>query len=231
LTTTSYKCLDIGINVAPVFSVEIVIGDKRGNQILLHATWEMFIERRANIEQLLQSPAPSSLAIQDLIVELVKIHDVNMVKLKLHDACLYIKSSIVLFMFELEHCINHAYFELCKILTSMKNFTMCNLYQNCITNKFDAANILRKIYDKNSNVECKLIAYALNNIVHNALKNVLFTLQNYFFRFFQLKIIFSLHTRLLYLCKSVDYTAHAVARLRLIFRFMSPISYSINSII
>jgi len=27
----------------------------------------------------------------------------------------------------------------------------------------------RKIYDKNSNMECELIAYVLNNIVHNAL--------------------------------------------------------------
>jgi len=44
----------------------------------------MFIERRANIEQLLQSSAPSSLAIQDLIVELVKIHGViNMIYKKL----------------------------------------------------------------------------------------------------------------------------------------------------
>jgi len=95
-------------------SVEIIIGDNRGNQIiLLHAMWEMFIERRANIEQLLQSPAPSSLAIQDLIVELVKIH-VNIVKLKSHDAFLYMKSSTALFMFELEHCINHVYFVLCQ---------------------------------------------------------------------------------------------------------------------
>jgi len=86
-------------SVGPVSFVEIVIGDKRGNQIILpHATWEMFIERRANIEQLLQSPTPSSLAIQNLIVEIVKIHNVNMIKLKSCDACL--KSSTVLFMFE-----------------------------------------------------------------------------------------------------------------------------------
>jgi len=83
LTTTSYKYVDVGISVGPMSSVEIIIGYNHGNQIiLLHATWEMFIERRANIEQLLQSPAPSSLAIQYLIVELVKIHGVNMVKLK-----------------------------------------------------------------------------------------------------------------------------------------------------
>jgi len=37
------------------------------------------------------------------------------------------------------------------------------LRQNCITNKCNAANILRKIYDKNSLKDCKLIAYALSN--------------------------------------------------------------------
>jgi len=173
LTATSYKYLDIGISVGPVSSVEIVIGDNRGNQIILpHATWEMLIEKRANIEQLLQSLAPSSLAIQDLIVEIVKLHGVNMVKLKSRNFCLYMKSSTVLFMFELEHCINHAYFELCKntyvVNEKFKQF-VTYLRQNCIVNRFDAANILRKIYDKNSNVECELIAYALNNIVHNAL--------------------------------------------------------------
>jgi len=100
--------------VGPVSSVEMIIGDNRGNQIiLLHATWEMFIERRANIEQFLQSPVPSSLAIQDLVIKLVKIYDVNMVKLKSRDVCLYIKPSIILFLFKLEHRINHVYFELC----------------------------------------------------------------------------------------------------------------------
>jgi len=62
------------------------------------------------------------------------------------------------------------------------------------------------------------------------IEKCILSLQNYFFRSLQVKITFSLHTRLLYLCKSADDTARA-ARLRLIFRFMSPISYSINSII
>jgi len=38
------------------------------------------------------------------------------------------------------------------------------LRQKCITNKCDAANILRKIYDKDSNIECELISYAIDNI-------------------------------------------------------------------
>jgi len=52
LTTTSYKYLGIGISVEPFSSVETVIRDKRGNQILLHTTWKMFTKRHANIEQL-----------------------------------------------------------------------------------------------------------------------------------------------------------------------------------
>jgi len=131
----------------------------------------MFIERRANIEQFLQSSAPSSLVIQDLIMEIVKLHGVNMVKLKCHNVCLYMKSSTVLFMFELEHCINHAHFELCKniyvVNEKFKQF-VTYLRQNCIVNRFDAINILRKIYDKNSTVECELIAYALDSIVYDA---------------------------------------------------------------
>jgi len=36
-----------------------------------------------------------------------------------------------------------------------------------VTNKCDAA-ILRKIYDTESNIECELIAYALDNVVDDA---------------------------------------------------------------
>jgi len=65
--------MDIGISVRPASSVEIVIGDNRGNQIILpHATWKTFITRRTNIKQLLQSSVTSSLAIQDLVIEVIK---------------------------------------------------------------------------------------------------------------------------------------------------------------
>jgi len=44
------------------------------------------------------------------------------------------------------------------------------LRQKCITHKYDAVNILRKIYDTESNIECELIAYALDQFLQgNAL--------------------------------------------------------------
>jgi len=42
------------------------------------------------------------------------------------------------------------------------------LCRNCIIDKCDVANILRKIYDIESNIECELIAYALDSIVYDA---------------------------------------------------------------
>ncbi|XP_018401840.1 PREDICTED: uncharacterized protein LOC108779007 [Cyphomyrmex costatus] len=97
LTPTAYKFLEIGIAVGSMSHVEIAISDTRGNRIILpHATWTAFVEKRADIERLVQSTTPSSsLMIQDLVMELVKIRDVNTVKLSLCDKCMYMKPSTV----------------------------------------------------------------------------------------------------------------------------------------
>ncbi|XP_018344910.1 PREDICTED: uncharacterized protein LOC108750149 isoform X2 [Trachymyrmex septentrionalis] len=51
----SYKFLDIEI-VRPTSHVEIAICDNRGNRIILpHTTWKAFIDRRANIQRLMES--------------------------------------------------------------------------------------------------------------------------------------------------------------------------------
>jgi len=52
------------------------------------------------------------------------------------------------------------------MISEFKQFVIF-LCQNCITNKCNAANILHKIYDKDSNIECELIVYVLNNICCN----------------------------------------------------------------
>ncbi|XP_071579203.1 uncharacterized protein, partial [Temnothorax nylanderi] len=172
LTSTAYKYLDIGISVGPVSSVELLLGDNRGNQMVLaHTTWTALIERRADIERLLQSTAPSSMLIRDLRIELVKIRDANVVKLTLHNNSMYMKSSTVFFLFELEHCVENVYFQLCQnvhgVSEKFKQFVII-LRRNCITDKCDAARTLRDVFDKNSIVDCELLAYALDNIVYDA---------------------------------------------------------------
>jgi len=66
--------------VGPVSFVEIVIGDNQGNNIILpRAMWQAFIERRADIERFVQSIALSSLSIQDLMIEIIKMHECNQI--------------------------------------------------------------------------------------------------------------------------------------------------------
>ncbi|EGI64141.1 hypothetical protein G5I_07449 [Acromyrmex echinatior] len=77
LTLTAYKFLDIEIVIgSQIIDVEIAISDNRGNRIILpHATWKASIERRADIERLMQSTvSSSSSSIQDVNVEL-KVFD------------------------------------------------------------------------------------------------------------------------------------------------------------
>jgi len=78
------------------------------------------------------------------------------------------KPKTIFFMFELEH----VYFELCQYTHDVSEkfkYFMTFLCQNYIINQYDVANILHKIYDTNSIIECELITYALDNIVYTAL--------------------------------------------------------------
>ena len=171
--TPTHKYLEIGIKVGPASFVELILGDIRGHRMVLpYATWTRFIERRADIERFLQSTTASPLQIRDLTVELTTIRDVNVVKLILHDTCLYMKPSTVVFMFQLEHCVEHVYFKLCQIAKSVSerytNFIDI-LRDNFFTDNRGAATILRQAYDKTSIIDCELLAYALDPIVYDAI--------------------------------------------------------------
>jgi len=120
----------------------------------------------------------ASLSIRDLVIDFVKIRDEDIVKLTLYDTCMYMKPATILFLFTLEHCVEHVYFGLCQnmhmISEKFKQFVIY-LRSNCITNKCDAEQILRKIYDRESNIECELIAYASDNVVYeNSLSHIIY---------------------------------------------------------
>jgi len=96
----------------------------------------------------------------------------NNVKLTLNGTCLYMKSTTVLFFFELEQYVEHVFYELGQYTHDINKkfeYFVSFLKQNYIINKSDAANTLYKIYDKISIIECELIAYVLDNIVYAAL--------------------------------------------------------------
>ena len=120
----------------------------------------------------MKSKSLPSLSIHELIVQLIKLRDENIIKLILHNTYIYMKPATVSFMFELDHCIEHVYFAMMQNLNNVTDkykHLVTFLRQNCITNKNDAVNILRKIYDKSSHIECELIAYASDIIAYDAL--------------------------------------------------------------
>ena len=79
------------------------------------------------------------------------MHDVNVVK-TLRETCLYMKPSIVLFMFELKHCVENVYFEQCQythIVNEKFKYFVTLLSENCIIDKCDAVVFCAKFIIKN----------------------------------------------------------------------------------
>ncbi|XP_039304966.1 uncharacterized protein LOC120357721 [Solenopsis invicta] len=173
LTPTAYKYLDIGISAGPISFVELIIGDNRGNQIiLLYEPWKAVLQRRADIEQLVHATAAASLTICNLTIQVVNVSNGTIVKLTSCGTCMYMKPSTILFLLEIEHCVEHAYYQLYQNIYAVnekyKHFVSL-LRKNCVNNKCDAAKLLREMYDKTSLIDCELLMYALDNIVYNAL--------------------------------------------------------------
>ncbi|KAL6434711.1 hypothetical protein ACFW04_006210 [Cataglyphis niger] len=157
LTCTAYKYLKIRISMGPEFFMELHFGDIRGNHIILpHETWEIFIKR------------------QYLVMEDVKIHDASVVKLTVDDYCLYMKSATILFLFELEHCVNHEYLKLYEntedVNASFDQFVQCLQSNMPSAMREDAVKILRDVCDKTSIIDCKVVAYAVNELLCETLK-------------------------------------------------------------
>ncbi len=110
--------------------------------------------------------------IHNLIIEIVKLQNENIVKFTSGDNSIYMKPSTVLFMLNLEHCVEHA-----------RNWIMENVYKveekfkqfvniirlKCIHNRYDALKKLREVYDETSIIECELIMYASDRIIFTAL--------------------------------------------------------------
>ncbi|XP_036149147.1 uncharacterized protein LOC118647775 [Monomorium pharaonis] len=178
LTTTGYKYLKMGISVGSEPFVEMILGDNKGNQLILpYITWQIFIERRMDIERLVRPndcKSSSKLTIHDLVVEIVKICDGNIVKLTLYNTCIYMKPSTVQFLLNLEHCVESVYNQLYQNTYSVSNKYkkfITILRQNYVTNKYDAIKMLNENYDKTCIIECELVIYASDNIVYDALHN------------------------------------------------------------
>ncbi|KAL6420970.1 hypothetical protein ACFW04_013632 [Cataglyphis niger] len=140
--------------------------------MLYHKEWATFIVKRVDIEQFLLSPQ-RPLRIRDLVMEHIKLKDSSAVKLTLYDSCLYMKPSTILFLFEFEHCVNHEYLKLCENTDVSENFDQ---FVRCLQSimpsamRDNLAKILNDVYDKISVINCELLAYAVDELLHEALR-------------------------------------------------------------
>ena len=167
--------MEIGISVGAVSYVELVLGDNRGNQIVLSFdTWKSLMQKRMEIERLLQSPQ-TPLWIRDLTIEVVKMSDSEIIKIASHDGnSLYMKPSTILYLFDFEKCINHMYFWLCEnthiVNEKFKKFATI-LQRNNISNLCDVAKAICEsdVFDSESLVDCELLTCAVNDIFSRCL--------------------------------------------------------------
>ncbi|XP_011861040.1 PREDICTED: uncharacterized protein LOC105558125 [Vollenhovia emeryi] len=177
LTSTAYKYLDVGICVVPDASyVEFILGDNRGNKMALnHSTWMEFNKKRAEIEQLFKSTdASSSVQIDNLVLELVRMYNKKVVKFTLDDTCVYMNMSTVLFLLNLEHCVELVYRKLSEdieaVNESFEQFVCCLQSNMTSAERDDAIGILYEVYDKTSVIDCELIVYAVDELIAETLK-------------------------------------------------------------
>ncbi|KYQ54068.1 hypothetical protein ALC60_11174, partial [Trachymyrmex zeteki] len=68
-----------------------------------YTTWSTILEQREDIEEFVQSTSQITWEIHDLIVEIVKIRNENVVKFTSRDTFIYMKPSTVLSMLDLKH--------------------------------------------------------------------------------------------------------------------------------
>ena len=110
LTSVGSKYLEFGINVGPVTDVEIVLGDNRGNHLILpRRTWDTLVKRRATIEERSKVAGSASLRIDDVSVEFCRIYDSPIVKMTMDVKSLYFKPNTVSYLFKLEPCVDYVY--------------------------------------------------------------------------------------------------------------------------
>jgi len=109
LTTTGCKYLEIG-NVGQPSYVEIAIGDHRGNELILFLeTWKGFYEQRGYIQNCLWNRGIfpiDSISVGLLTVRFGVMNNTKLIRLESFDVRLAMTESTLLFMVNLDWCID-----------------------------------------------------------------------------------------------------------------------------
>ena len=175
LTSIDSKYLEFGINVRPMADVEVVLGDNRGNHLILSwHTWDALFDSRTSIEERAQLPGSESLQMNELTVDFCQIYDSPIVKMTMDIKLLYFKPNTVTYLFNLEPCIVYVYPRLYQtaedVRTKFETFVNLLQHSNIACETLDtcrAAKIIRdsEYYDEDYLVDSELLACAINDIL------------------------------------------------------------------
>ncbi|KYN09362.1 hypothetical protein ALC57_18520 [Trachymyrmex cornetzi] len=163
LTRTGYKFLKIGINVGPPSYVEIAIGDNCGNELTLSIeTWKGLYEQRWNIQNCLRNHCKgNSITVGPLTVRFRTIENAKIVCLESFNVRLMMTESTILFMFNLDKCIELAFDQLVGIVEKVDTkFTRFSNISSTVTDAKDIPNVIcaSDYFDKNQLLDCELLA-------------------------------------------------------------------------
>ncbi|XP_026830944.1 uncharacterized protein LOC113563475 [Ooceraea biroi] len=163
LTATGYKYLEIGINVGPPSYVEIVIGDHRGNELILSLqTWKGLYEQRWDIQNRLRKDVRGrSISVGPLTVRFSEspVCDTKLVCLDSSNVRLMMTESTFFTMINLDLCIELTYTQLDRVVEIVD--TKFVQYSNITSAETkDASNAIRasECFNDNHIIDCELLA-------------------------------------------------------------------------
>ena len=132
------------------------------------------MQKRAEIEELVQSESATSISINDFSISFTIMHGSKIVKLSLLDGnSLYMRPATLLRLFDFEKCIDHMYLWLCEntylVSEKFKQFVTV-LQRNSITNVCDAVKAIRNssVFNSESLIDCELLTCAIQDVFYDA---------------------------------------------------------------
>ncbi|XP_026827547.1 uncharacterized protein LOC113562366 [Ooceraea biroi] len=168
LTTTEHKYLEVGINVEhdPSY-MEIVVGDKRGNELILGMeTWKGLMEHQHLIQEYFSKTDKrpvDPIYIGPLTVDFIKYNDTKCVRFEVTNVRSIMMEATLTTIFNLDKCIDcmynwlvsyidhvdYKYEQFCKIARSINN-----------PNDITVAIQNSEYFDDKELIDCELLALA-----------------------------------------------------------------------
>ncbi|XP_070513011.1 uncharacterized protein [Cardiocondyla obscurior] len=165
LTATSYKYLEIGVNVGSQNYVEIAIGDTRGHEIVLSLeAWKSLCEYQENILNLLHNKFRNPedfVQLGSVSARLYTMNNLNLLRLESNKVHILMTESTYHRMLTLDDCITLTFDRMTAVLNQIdvKYAQFANI-ASAVKNQSNVVDAIRvsNLFDRNQFIDCELLA-------------------------------------------------------------------------